>query len=101
MPIIQTDMEREVLNPGIVLWIWAEMGILFTRQVLGIVPEIEGVRIKPRLLPGMGEVRASVPLRGRKLEIELNEENPEAARVRYDGGEWQAHENGERFLPWA
>ena len=100
VPIIQTDMEREVLNPGIVLWIWAEMGILFTRQVLGITPEIEGVRIKPRLLPGMGEVRANVPLRGLRLELELYEERPEAGRVRYGGGDWQSLKDGEDSSPW-
>jgi len=38
---------------GIIPWTWSEMLALLVEQVLGIRPEVEGLRVRPRLLPGL------------------------------------------------
>jgi len=56
---------------GIVPWNWAELIILFVHHLLGIQPQENFLRIRPRLLPGLKKVKASFPFRGKKLEIEI------------------------------
>ena len=56
---------------GIIPWTWAEMVLLLVHHILGLRPEENGIRIRPRLLPGMGRVRASFPVRGGRIEIDF------------------------------
>jgi hypothetical protein len=56
---------------GIIPWAWAEMVLLLVHHVLGLRPEEDGLRIRPRLLPGMGRVEASFPVRDGRVELDL------------------------------
>jgi hypothetical protein len=56
---------------GVVPWTWAELVMLFVRHVLGIVPEADGVRVRPRLLAGLRGVDARIPVRDGWLQLEL------------------------------
>jgi hypothetical protein len=56
---------------GIVPWTWAELVMLFVHHVLGIAPEADGVRVRPRLLAGLRGVDARVPVRDGWLQLEL------------------------------
>ena len=56
---------------GIVPWNWAEMVILFVHHILGVQPQEDVLRIRPRLLPGLRTVNASFRFRGKRLELEI------------------------------
>jgi hypothetical protein len=47
------------------------MVLLLVHHILGLRPEENGIRIRPRLLPGMGRVRASFPVRRGRIEIDF------------------------------
>jgi hypothetical protein len=57
---------------GIVPWTWAEMIFLLVRHLLGVRPELDRLRLKPRLLPGLGRLRARLPLRDGFLSMEIS-----------------------------
>ena len=54
---------------GIVPWNWAEMVILFVHHILGVQPQEGGLRLRPRLLPGLDRIAASFPFRRGLLEL--------------------------------
>jgi len=54
---------------GIIPWTWAEMVLLLVHHILGLRPEEEGIRLRPRLLPGMGPVEANFRVRNGRVEI--------------------------------
>jgi hypothetical protein len=56
---------------GIIPWTWAELVTFFIHHVLGIRPEAGGVRVRPRLLPGVAIVQARVPVRNGVLHLEV------------------------------
>ena len=56
---------------GIVPWTWAELVLFFIHHVIGVRPEPEGVRVRPRLLAGMRAVDARIPVRDGWLQLEL------------------------------
>ncbi len=56
---------------GITPWTWAEMLILLIHHIIGIQPEIDHLRMRPKLIPGVEKIRASFPLRNRKIDIEI------------------------------
>lgn len=56
---------------GITPWTWAEMIILLVHHILGIQPEEEHIRFRPRLLPGVEKVKGSVPVRNFRLNLNL------------------------------
>jgi hypothetical protein len=55
---------------GITPWTWAEMIILVVHHLLGVRPGASGLVLRPRLLPGIGRVRAEFSLRGRRVSVE-------------------------------
>ncbi len=59
---------------GIPPWTWSEMLTLLIVHILGIQPEESGVRIRPRLLPGMERVVGSIPLRNAAFSFEFRTE---------------------------
>jgi hypothetical protein len=81
---------------GIVPWTWAEMLFLLVFHVLGVRPDEQQIRLRPRLLPGLERVTASLPIRGRWLHLEVRtSDRAEAPACRADGrpvepvaGEW-------------
>lgn len=56
---------------GITPWTWAEMLILLIHHIIGIQPEMDYLRIRPRLLPGIKRIKAILPLRNGKLDLEI------------------------------
>jgi hypothetical protein len=56
---------------GIVPWNWAEVIMLVTKNILGLQPEADAIRIRPRLLPRMNCVRGSIPFRNRRIHFAL------------------------------
>ncbi len=57
---------------GITPWTWAEMLLLLVHHVLGIRPGHGHLRLRPRLLPGMDQVRISIPLKKNRLELSIH-----------------------------
>ncbi len=66
---------------GLIPWTWAEIIILFVRDILGLRPEGERLLLRPRLLPGMDRVEASFRVRGIDLELRLRRANPKEKPV--------------------
>jgi hypothetical protein len=56
---------------GITPWTWAEMIILLVHHLIGIRPEANELRIRPRLLPGIERIQCSFPLRGGRVNLEV------------------------------
>ena len=56
---------------GITPWTWAEMLILLIHHIIGIQPEVDHLRIRPKLIPGIEKIKASFPLRDGKINIEI------------------------------
>jgi len=56
---------------GITPWTWGETIMLVVQNIIGIFPEKEYIRIKPNLLPGMGNINFSVPIRNTRLHIKI------------------------------
>ncbi len=54
---------------GFVGWTWAEVIILFVHHILGLRPEADGLRIRPRLLPGLPEIQAQVRYRRQRIQL--------------------------------
>jgi hypothetical protein len=57
---------------GIPPWTWAEMLFLLIHHILGVRPEEDFIRFRPRLLPGMEKIEGSLPFRGHRLQMNLN-----------------------------
>lgn len=56
---------------GITPWTWAEMLILLVHHIIGIQPEVNYIRIRPKMLPGIDKIEASFSLRDGKLNLEI------------------------------
>jgi len=63
---------------GITPWTWAEMLMLLVHHIVGIQPERDHFRLKPRLLPGINHVEGSLPLRNKKLHFRIQKAGTEA-----------------------
>jgi hypothetical protein len=64
-------LELPIPQVGITPWTWAEMLILLIHHIIGIQPEVDHLRIRPRLVPGIEKIEASFPLRDGKINIEI------------------------------
>lgn len=56
---------------GIPPWTWAEILILLIDHIIGLRPEYDAIRIRPRLLPGLKEINGSFPIQGRRWTIHI------------------------------
>lgn len=56
---------------GIIPWTWAEAVTLFVHHMIGLRPALDGIVVRPRLLPGIDRVEAQFPLRDRRLKLEV------------------------------
>lgn len=68
---------------GIVPWTWAELVLFFIHHVIGVRPEAEGVRVRPRLLAGMRAVDARIPVRDGWLQLELRADEAAPANASF------------------
>jgi hypothetical protein len=58
---------------GILPWTWAEMIQLLVVHILGVEVTGRGLRFQPRLLPGMGDVRGSLPWLDGRIHIRIRQ----------------------------
>jgi len=56
---------------GITPWTWAEMIMLVIKDIVGIEPEDNCVRIRPTLLPSMGYLVATIPVKGMIIDLKI------------------------------
>jgi len=64
-------LEPHFSHVGITPWTWAEILILLIYHIIGIQPEVDHLRIRPKLFPGIEKIEASFPLRDGKINIEI------------------------------
>jgi len=57
---------------GITPWTWAEMIILQVHHITGIRPQFDHLLIRPKLLPGIRQIKASFPIRKTRLNLEIH-----------------------------
>jgi hypothetical protein len=62
---------------GVIPWTWAEMLTLLTEHLLGVRLHERHIRVRPRLLPGLERVTASLPIRDRWLRLDLRAAEPD------------------------
>jgi hypothetical protein len=72
---------------GIVPWTWSEVLALLVEHVLGVRPEADGLRVAPRLLPGLDHASGRVRLGSGMLTVNVRREHAAApsARARVSG----------------
>jgi hypothetical protein len=71
---------------GITPWTWAELVILFIRDIVGLRPEGNRVMLRPHPLPGMDRVEASFRVRGIRVDVSLRRaEAKEKPAFKVDG----------------
>lgn len=57
---------------GFIPWNWAEVVMLFVHHMLGVRPTPERIIVRPRLLDGMKDVRATLAVNGAVLDLRLS-----------------------------
>lgn len=81
---------------GITPWTWAEMIALLVHHLLGFRPQADHFRLRPRLLPDVEQIEASLPLRGHRVHVHIQQSR--------SGGKHRFHteetilEQGEDFI---
>jgi hypothetical protein len=73
---------------GVIPWTWSEMLTLLGQHVLGLRLGAGGLRVAPRLLPGVDHVTARMVVQGRGLDVEVTRGAPgrgPRVEVRVDG----------------
>jgi hypothetical protein len=56
---------------GIVPWTWAELVMFFVHHLLGVRPTRNELIVRPRLLRGLENVKATLSLRGQTIDLAL------------------------------
>lgn len=81
---------------GIVVWNWAELIVLYVQHILGIQPDEDGVRVRPRLLAGLAAADATFTIRGKHHRLRVTKGNRGAkvsialrGAVATNHGEWR------------
>jgi hypothetical protein len=62
---------------GIPPWTWAEMIMLVIKDILGVEPERNHIRIKPVLLPSMDYIEATISIREMIIDLKIMRTNKE------------------------
>jgi len=62
---------------GIVVWTWAEILMFLIDHMLGVRPEPQKLRIRPRLLDGLGKVDATVVLQSNRVALTIEKTSKE------------------------
>jgi cellobiose phosphorylase len=58
-------------DPSFLPWAWAAAILLCVRHILGLRVDEHGVHVRPRLLRGIDELRAKVPVRGHLISLHI------------------------------
>ncbi len=56
---------------GIVVWTWAEILMFFVHHMLGVRPDPQKVRIRPKLLSGLDSIDSTVVLHSHRVRLHL------------------------------
>jgi len=85
---------------GIVPWTWSELLALAVEQVLGLRQETGGMRIAPRLLPGLDHASALIHVSGGEfcLRVERERRSRPLARLNIDGRPIRETTEGEAII---
>jgi len=59
---------------GIPPWTWAEMLILLIHHIIGIQPDVNFIRIRPKLLTGLEKTQTSLRVRDQQIELEIKKD---------------------------
>jgi hypothetical protein len=62
---------------GIPPWTWAEIIMMVIKDMLGVAPEKDYVRIKPVLLPSINKLDAIVPVRSMIIDLKITRRDKE------------------------
>ena len=62
---------------GIIPWTWAELICFFVHHLLGVRPGYDGLRLRPRLLPGVNDVVASFRIGEHHLRLHVRRTDDE------------------------
>jgi hypothetical protein len=73
---------------GIPPWTWAELITLYVHHLLGVRPDLEGITIRPYLLPGLNGMEASLRVRECGLDLSVRRAGCLADRGGRLGSEW-------------
>jgi len=60
---------------GVPPWTWAEIIMLVIKDILGVEPEEDYVRINPALLSSMNHIKAKIAIRGMIIELKIVRKN--------------------------
>jgi hypothetical protein len=60
---------------GVPPWTWAEIIMLVIKDILGVEPEEDYVRIHPALLSSMNYIKAKIAIRGMIIELKIVRKN--------------------------
>ncbi|MDE3056488.1 MAG: hypothetical protein KGJ59_00840 [Bacteroidota bacterium] len=63
---------------GIVVWTWAEIVMFFIHHLLGVRPSPENISMHPRLLQGIPNISAKIPLHGHMLTLHIQRTTSES-----------------------
>jgi len=81
---------------GIVVWTWAEVVALFIHHVLGVRPSPGTLTLRPRLLSGIDNIKATLKLRGRNIGVKLVRDKRQFALI---NGKRRPLEQGTMNIP--
>lgn len=66
---------------GIIVWAWAELLIFFMHHLIGMRPSPDRLTVRPRLLTGINEVKATARLRGNTIDLKLVRDKEQFALI--------------------
>ncbi|MGH7491977.1 MAG: hypothetical protein ACREOO_06240 [bacterium] len=85
---------------GIIPWTWAEIIALFMHHMLGIRPEWQHLRLRPRLLRGVNRMEGALRLRNMRLKMSMERvERKQQTGLWMDGHHYPFSQDG-FTLPW-
>jgi hypothetical protein len=84
---------------GIIPWTWAELIVFFVHHLLGVRPGLDGLLIRPRLLPELKSVKAHVRIRDRWIDLEIYRAQKTEERRAVINGQTAVLEEGRLLLP--
>jgi len=81
----------------VVGWTWAEIVLFMIQHMMGFKPELDGIIIQPKLLPGVNTMHSTFTIRGAQVDVRVQRGSAEAATV---NGNELAMNNGTVKIPY-
>ncbi len=85
---------------GITPWTWSEMLMLFVENLLGIIPDKNGICFRTRVIPGLDRIQGSLPFRGHRINLDVKLEPDSDNRYFLVNGEKVEAEHGGIFIDY-